>query len=183
MSCIRKALPWLVGALLAGDARGLKAAEAPFTYFRSDSGLQVGAGPLPSRLDSPEALVWRVPLDSGHSTPVLRGGKIFLITYRSDSKELATVALDKETGQQLWRNPIVPEQIEQTHPLGNPATATPACDGERLFVFFGSAGLFCYDLDGRKLWNQKMGPFLDEYGACSSPMLIDDNVILNQGHD
>ncbi|MGH7970033.1 MAG: PQQ-binding-like beta-propeller repeat protein, partial [Limisphaerales bacterium] len=48
---------------------------------------------------------------------------------------------------------------------------------------FGSAGLFCYDLDGKKLWEQRMGPFHDEYGAGSSPLLCDDKIILNQDHD
>jgi outer membrane protein assembly factor BamB len=161
----------------------LKGAEAGVTYFRSDAGLQTGTGPLPDRFDDPQMLKWRVKLDSGHSTPVFRSGKIFVTTYRSDSKELALEALDEQTGQPIWRRAIVPKQVEQTHPIGNPATATPACDGEHLFVFFGSAGLFCYDLDGRKVWEQKMGPFQDEYGAGSSPILFRDKVIINQDHD
>jgi outer membrane protein assembly factor BamB len=170
-------------AALLGEPGVALSAETQFSYFRSDSGLQTGAGALPDRLDDPQSLNWRIPLDTGHSTPVIREEKIFLTTYRADSKELAVVALDEKSGRQLWRNPIVPERIEQTHQIGNPATATPSCDGERLFVFFGSAGLFCYDLDGRKLWEQKMGPFQDEYGAGSSPVLIGDKVILNQDHD
>ena len=118
---------------------------------------------LPDHLEEPKALRWRVPLDSGHSTPIRCGNKLFLTTYRSDAKELATVALDEGTGKVLWRSPISPERVEQTHPIGNPATATPACDGQRVFVFFGSAGLFCYDLEGRKLWERRLGPFRDEY--------------------
>jgi outer membrane protein assembly factor BamB len=183
MSSIRKMMPWLVVIFLIGGSSFLKAADGAYSYFRSDAGLQAGSGPLPSRLDAAEALVWRVPLDSGHSTPVLRGGKIFLTTYRADSKELAVVALEQKTGRQVWRSGIVPAQVEQTHPFGNPATATPACDGEHLFVFFGSAGLFCYDLEGRSVWEQKMGPFRDEYGAGSSPILVNDKVIINQDHD
>jgi len=159
------------------------AGQGSFTYFRSDAGLQTGSGALPDNLEAPEALRWRATLDSGHSTPVLRDAKIFLTTYKPDAKELAVVALDEATGRSLWRAAITPEQVEQTHPIGNPATATPACDGERLFVFFGSAGLFCYDLTGKKLWEQRMGPFHDEYGAGSSPMLVNDEVILNQDHD
>lgn len=157
--------------------------EAPFHYFRSDQGLQSGAGPLPSDLNAPGSLVWRVGLDSGHSTPILSADKIFLTTYRTSSKELAVVALNEKTGEQLWRVPLIPETVEQTHPLGNPAAATVACDGQRVFAFFGSAGLFCYDLDGRKLWQQKMGPFRDEYGAGSSPMLVGNEVVINQDHD
>ena len=61
--------------------------------------------------------------------------------------------------------------------------ATPASDGERLFIFFGSYGLICYDLEGKELWAKPMGPFRDEYGAASSPIIVDDRVILNEDHD
>ena len=153
-------------------------------YFRSDEGV-AGAttGALPGDLDAPGVLRWRVPLDPGHSTPILAGGKIFLTTYRSEAQELAAVALEEKTGRTLWRRPIAVGRVEQTHPIGSPATATPAWDGERLFVFFGSYGLICYDSDGKMLWENRLGPFRDEYGAGSSPVLIDGKVVLNQDHD
>jgi outer membrane protein assembly factor BamB len=154
------------------------------TYFRSDDGVAgSGVGPLPQDFGVAAGLQWRVPLDPGHSTPVLCGDRIFLTGYRAASKELATVALDRKTGQTLWSRAVVAVRIEQTHPIGSPATATPACDGQRLFVFFGSYGLVCYDLDGKRLWEQTLGPFQDEYGAGSSPVLIDGKVVLNQDHD
>jgi len=152
-------------------------------YFRSDAGLPAPGGPLPEDFNAPEALSWRMPLDGGHSTPILEGGKIFVTTYRPNSKELATVALEQSSGKMLWRNPIVPEQVEETHPIGSPATATVACDGKRVFAFFGSAGMFCYNLNGKKIWEQRSGPFRDEYGAGSSPILFDGKVIINQDHD
>jgi len=183
MRSVRDALLALAIIFVGAAAQTFGAADPQLSYFRSDAGLQTGIGPLPDRLDDSAVLAWRVALDSGHSTPIIRAGKIFLTTYRPDSKELAVVALDEKSGQQLWRKPIIPQQIEQTHPIGNPATATPACDGQRLFVFFGSEGLFCYDLNGRKIWEQKMGPFRDEYGAGSSPILVEDKVIINEDHD
>jgi outer membrane protein assembly factor BamB len=179
-----KALVLALACTLPGtSAWEARAGQGSFRYFRSDAGLQTGTGALPDNLDAPEALRWRVSLDSGHSTPILAGGKIFLTTYTPATRELAAVALEEATGRILWRAAVAPTQVEQTHALGNPATATPACDGERLFVFFGSAGLFCYDLSGKKLWEQRMGPFRDEYGAGSSPILCEDKVILNQDHD
>jgi len=174
-------LLWFSLAVLAWFASAAAADEA--TYFRSDAGVARPAGPLPNRFDGPEALRWRVPLDPGRSSPILHGGKIFLTTYRAEDKELATVALDEMSGRLLWRNPLVPDRIEQTHPIGSPATATVACDSQRLFVFFGSAGLFCYDLEGRKLWEQRLEPFRDEYGAGSSPIVFEGKVILNEDHD
>jgi outer membrane protein assembly factor BamB len=168
-------------AALAFFAPNTAAVEA--RYFRSDAGVGRPAGPLPNNFDTPEALRWRVPLDPGRSTPILHDGRIFLTTYRAESKELATVALDETSGRLLWRNPLVPKRVEQAHPIGSPATAAVACDGQRLFVFFGSAGLFCYDLEGHKLWEQRLGPFRDEYGAGSSPIVFEGKVILNQDHD
>jgi outer membrane protein assembly factor BamB len=186
MSFHRRAFPaWIVQVILIFAATG-NAAEsfaADSSYFRLDAGISRAGGALPENFDAPEALVWRMPLDGGHSTPILHSGKIFLTTYQSGSKQLATVALVEKTGQVAWRAPFVPERVEQTHPIGSPATATVACDGERVFAFFGSAGLFCYDLDGQKLWEQRLGPFRDEYGAGSSPILYDGKIILNQDHD
>ncbi len=124
-----------------------------------------------------------MPLSPGHATPIVSGGKIFLTAFQAESNELAVLALDAITGRILWRNGVTVSQVERTHPLGSPATATPACDGRHVFVFFGSYGLLAFDLDGKKLWEFKAGPFQDEYGAGSSPILFDGKVILNQDHD
>ncbi len=167
-----------VVALLSMAASGSVA-----KYFRSDGGVASSAGPLPDQFDKPESLVWRVPMDGGRSSPILQGGKLFLTAFQPESKQLATVAVDAASGRVLWRRGLVPQKIEQTHRVGSPATATVASDGERVFAFFGSAGLFCYDVDGHSLWEQRLGPFRDEYGAGSSPILLGGKVIINQDHD
>ncbi len=48
---------------------------------------------------------------------------------------------------------------------------------------FGSAGLFCYDAGGKELWRLPMGPFKTEFGAGSSPLLLDGRLILNEDVD
>ena len=120
----------------------------------------------------------------GQSSPLVCKGVIFLTTYRAEAKELATVALDAAKGETLWKKEAPAAGIEVFHPqMGSAAVASPACDGSRLYVFFGSCGLCCYDLQGKLLWEHPMGPFNDEYGAGSSPMLVDDKVVLCQDHD
>ena len=183
MSSLR---PIVLHFMLGAAACAAAAIDPPATeanYFRSDGGVSRSTNSLPDNLEAPGVQRWRVPLDAGHSTPILHDGKIFLTTYHPESNELATVALDEQTGKLLWRTPLIPERVEQTHPIGSPATATVACDGQRVFAFFGSAGALCYDLEGNKLWEQRLGPFRDEYGAGSSPILIDGKLILNQDHD
>src|SRR2546421_8961221 len=76
-------------------------------YFRSNGGLAGrDAGPLPESFDSNELLRWRVPLETGQSSPILSGGRIFLTTCNPESKTLATVALDRETGKTVWTRPV-----------------------------------------------------------------------------
>src|SRR4029077_4284222 len=142
-----------------------------------DAGI-ASTGPLPDGFDAPTVLRWRTPVDSGQSTPIILGDRIFLTTWRTSDHELATVALDRKSGKLLWKQKAPAERIEELHPTTrNPAAATPACDGERAFAFIGSFGLICYDFEGRKLWQHGLGPFRDEYGASSSPMLVDDKVV------
>src|SRR6185436_8134608 len=105
---------------------------AETNYFRSDGGVARAAA-LPDNLERAETLSWRVPLDGGHSSPILNSGKIFVTTWRAKAQELATVALNEKTGKELWRNTIKPEKIEELHQIGSPATATVACDGKRIY--------------------------------------------------
>jgi outer membrane protein assembly factor BamB len=180
----KKLLLFSIGACLGAVWLDGQAAESDVKYFRSNHGLaDPSDGALPSHFDAPGSLRWRVPLDEGHATPIVSGGRIFLTAYQAESNELTVLALDATTGRTLWRNGVIVSQVERTHPIGSPATATPACDGRRVYVFFGSYGLLAFDLDGHKLWEWRAGPFQDEYGAGSSPILFDDKVILNQDHD
>jgi outer membrane protein assembly factor BamB len=149
-------------------------------YFRSDGGVNIDAGRLPEKYDTP---FWKTPLASGHSTPVISKGKIFLTCHAEESNELATVALDEKTGRMLWKQIAPTVRIEPVHRVGSPAAATPACDGRNVYVFFGSYGLICYDLNGKKVWEHPLGPFQDEFGAASSPVLVDGKLILCQDHD
>ena len=159
--------------LSAGDA----------TYFRHDNGVATDSAPLPTDFGSKSNRIWRVSLKSGISSPCVHGDRIFITTFDKDSSELATAALDANTGATLWTKAVPTKRIEDIHQVGSPASCTPACDGERVYSFFGSYGLLCYDLNGKLLWERQLGPFQDEFGASSSPIVVDDLVILNEDHD
>src|SRR3989442_196243 len=79
------------------------AAEPAFKYFRSDSGVAATSARLPDELNAASALHWRVPMDAGQSTPIICNGKIFLTTWNGGAQQLATVALDQQTGKVLWK--------------------------------------------------------------------------------
>jgi outer membrane protein assembly factor BamB len=170
------ALAPLAAALVA---QGVAAQSV--AYFRVDHGRAASDDqPLPAELDDAH-LVWKAPLATGHSTPLIVGDRIFVTGH--EGNELSTIALDRTTGDVAWRQTIRVDELEKVHAEGSPASSTPACDGRRVYSFFGSYGLLCYTSDGNPVWTRPLGPFRDEFGSSSSPILVDGNVILCEDHD
>lgn len=60
------------------------------------------------------------------------------------------------------------------------ASETPVTDGKNVYAFFGSAGLYCYDMDGNPVWEKNLGVFKTRYawGTASSPVLYGDKLFL-----
>jgi outer membrane protein assembly factor BamB len=185
MSFMRAAILLAVVWFCISGSTAILPVENSFNYFRRDGGVpSLEANLMPERLNSPGVLHWRTGIDSGHSSPIACNGRIFLTTYNTASKELATLALAADSGRILWKRIAPAARIEEfSSTTGSAAQATPACDEGRVYVFFGSYGLICYDHQGKQLWEKRMGPFQDEYGSASSPILIDDKVIIQQDHD
>lgn len=153
------------------------------SFFRSDFGLAQDSSPLPDDFSQDAKLIWRTEMLPGHSSPCVIGDSIFLTTFEAETKQLSTIAMDRVSGKLRWSKPVKTDYIEPVHKTGSPATATPASNGKQVFSFFGSYGLLCYDWDGNQLWDVPMGPFQDEFGAASSPILLGDKIIVNQDHD
>lgn len=174
---MRATFSWLtlLGCLTAG------AAEGP-VYFRGDQGIAADKASYPSSFNKPSALVWKQSLAQGHSSPCVHGAAVYLTTYDGD-KKLATVALDRATGRVRWSHTIPNTRVEPFHPTNSPASSTVACDGQRVYAFFGSYGLIAYDLQGQIVWQREFGPFQDEFGSSSSPVLVDGKLLLNEDHD
>jgi outer membrane protein assembly factor BamB len=156
---------------------------ASWPQFRGPGGL--GAPdverPLPDEIGPGQNVLWKVPLPPGHSSPVVVGDRIYLTAVRD--RKLLTLALDRATGKQLWQAEAPSRTLEKIHAIGSHAQATPAADGECVVSFFGSCGLVCYSPLGKRLWHLPLGPFKNDLGAGSSPLLAGHLVILNQDHD
>lgn len=150
-------------------------------YFRHNHGI-AAVEATPSHFDQSN-LLWRVAVPRGHSTPVLVGEALFMTAYDKQTKDHLTIAIDRTTGQEIWKKSVDTDRVEQQHQFGSPAAASVASDGERVYGFFGSFGLLCYSLDGELQWSNPMGPFQDEFGSSSSPILARGKLILNEDHD
>jgi outer membrane protein assembly factor BamB len=72
------------------------------------------------------------------------------------------------------------ERIEKVHSVSSPAAPTPATDGERIYVYFGSCGLLCYDFAGNQQWTVPLPIPNMGFGSGTSPIVAGELVILNR---
>ena len=91
----------------------------------------------------------------------------------------AVLCLDAQSGQVLWSTPVFVATAEKRHSLNSLATPTPACDGERVYAYFGS-GLAALDKSGQLLWLKRDPEFAGfiRYGAGSSVVLAGDRIVI-----
>src|SRR2546426_163284 len=174
------------------------AADKSLTWprFRGPNGSGVADGQKPPVEFGPDKnLKWKVSAPSGLSSPIVSGDKLVITAF--DDGKLYTIAYNRADGKEAWRVEAPTKQIEAYHKTeGSPASSTPATDGERIVSYFGSCGLFCYDLSGKKVVaaghagmladGLKSGAekwFLNGMpsGCCSSPVTADGTRISDSG--
>ncbi len=173
--------PGLLSGLLLLCAVGAEANDWPQFRGIGGNGVAQDNGAYPTDIGPDKHVLWKVPVPLGHSSPVLIDDKIFLTGVREG--KLLTFALDRATGKLLWEQTAPHEKLEEIHRIGSHAQSTTVADQDVVVSFFGSAGLFCYNHAGKLLWERRMGPFNNTFGAGSSPVLAGNRVILAQDHD
>ncbi|MEA3209344.1 MAG: outer membrane protein assembly factor BamB [Chthoniobacter sp.] len=170
----------LLTAALLLSSLPLHADTANWPRFRGPGGTGVAEGGKPPVEFGPEKnVLWKVDAPPGPSSPCLWGSRIFLTAF--ESGKLWTLCLDRATGRELWRRDAGAEKIEAyLAGQGSPAASTPATDGERVVVYFGSCGLITYDFEGQELWRQTLpvAETNNDFGSGTSPILADGLAIL-----
>jgi outer membrane protein assembly factor BamB len=168
----------------------------------------VPRGDPPLRWDDKTNVAWKTPIPGrGSATPIVWGDKIFVLTAidtgrKADPKDLprphptlqkkttppqtyhrfVVLALDRRTGKVLGEK-VAAERVphEGHHESHSYAAGSPTTDGKRLYVSFGSFGVYCYHLDGNLLWKRDDLPRLETrlgWGEASTPMVHEGKVYL-----
>ena len=154
-------------------------------------------------------IAWKTEIPGlGLSSPIVWGSHVFLTTAVSSNpnmvfeatlkgeldrrqdeavQEFRVLALDKKTGKVAW-NVVAGKTKPRVlrHPHNSYASPTPVTDGKYLVAFFGSEGLFCFDLKGKLIWKKDLGAMdqgafdLPDYqwGSAASPVLWQGKVYL-----
>ncbi|HTM47525.1 MAG TPA: PQQ-binding-like beta-propeller repeat protein [Bryobacteraceae bacterium] len=189
----------------------LAAVAAEWPQFRGPSGGGAASGspPVEWNGESGKNILWKTEIPGlGHSSPIIWGDRIFLTSAVPAAGEsalklglygdvkpvegegpqsLEVYCLDRASGKILWKRAAYDGQPKvKRHPKSTHANPTPATDGKHVVVFFGSEGLFTYDLNGQLLWNKDFG-VLDsgyfrapdaQWGFASSPVIHDGVVVI-----
>lgn len=155
--------------------------ESRWPQFRGPNASGVALqGRYPSQFGPGKNLRWKTTLPRGVSSPCIWGERIFLTSYIKQEETLETLCLDRTNGAILWRNPAPTEKIERVHEVSSPANATPATDGKRVYVYFASYGLLCYDFSGHLVWQIPLPLVKVFFGSGTSPIVVGNTVLLNR---
>jgi outer membrane protein assembly factor BamB len=168
----------LLGTPIAGVVA--TAAELPWPRFRGPNGSGIADNQNPPVEFGPDKnLKWKSPAPSGLSSPIVAGKNLIITAF--EGGKLYTIAYNRKNGKEAWRATAPANQLEAFHKTeGSPATSTPATDGKHIVSYFGSCGLFCYNLSGKALWKLEMPPAATggDFGSGVSPIITDGLVVL-----
>ena len=200
-----------LGLIAAVSCAALLAGAADWPQYRGPGGRGIDdsqALPTHWNVETGENIRWQTPLPGlAHASPIVWGDRVYVATAvkagKADLKvglygditpleekevhQWRLLAMDKETGKIVW-NTLGHEGVPRAvrHPKASPCNSTPATDGKRIVAFFGSEGLFCFDMAGKLVWQKDLGPMDSgfylvpsaQWGFGSSPVIADGKVIV-----
>lgn len=169
----------LLAWLGAGDAR--LGGDENWSRFRGPNGSGVAEGvEFPAKWTDDDYL-WRVALPGkGHSSPIGWRARVFVTASDAEAGEVTLAALDAATGETLWTSKFESPGY-QMHLSNSLASSTPAADAERVYVAWvreGALNVAAVDHNGAEVWRRELGPVSFNHGFGSSPIVVDDLVVV-----
>ena len=203
----------------AGDEKS-KTTDKSWPSFRGRHASGVADGQnLPDQWngDNGSNIKWKTPIPGlAHSSPIVWAERVFVTTAISSAGDHTfkhglygdgaastdrsvhrwlVYCLAKTSGEIIWEA-LAAESVpkDKRHIKATYANSTPATNGEIVVAFFGSEGLFAFDMAGKFLWEKDLGRLNAgaydlpsyEWGTASSPIIYRDLVIVQcdtQGED
>ncbi len=133
---------------------------------------------LPIEWGEEKNIKWVVPLPApANSSPIVSNGRVFVTLAEERGQKRHLLCFSRTDGQMRWVKTVPYGKVAETHQTNPYCGSTPAADGERVVVWHGSAGMYCYDFDGEVVWSRQLGEFKHIWGYGSSPILYEDKVI------
>ena len=169
---------------------------------------------LPNTWSPTSRIAWKTPIPGrAHSSPIVWGDRVFLTTaiegaeipnhtplkhviegseWRSPDATggnrihtFQVLCLDAKDGRILWTRTAYEGPVyDDRHSRGSYAAPTPVTDGQRVYAYFGTEGLYAYRLDGTPIWQRKLGKVAGlSVGVSTSPVVFGNLVIVQADED
>lgn len=204
----------LAAAFAAAPAIAAESNDWPGFRGTDGSGIaRSGPGPA-ADLDLDRHLLWKAKIEGrGHSSPVVSDGKVFLTTAivgdvipgarppehsfggqpfkhpqavdGNRHHTMKVIALDADHGDLLWSHTAYAGRVyDDRHSASSYASPTPVTDGERVYAYFGSEGVYAYTVNGEPVWERDIGNIKTVgLGVGTSPVLHDGLLIILADED
>jgi outer membrane protein assembly factor BamB len=191
----------------ASEAAGVD----PWPYWRGAASDGMAVGDAPLRWSDTENVRWMTEIPGrGNSSPIIVGDRIFLTTavptgkqagpapqgqmakigggYGVSEHTFELLCLDRKTGKLIWRRTAKTATPHEGYhqAYGSFASNSPATDGKRIYAFFGSRGVYCYDLEGKLIWEKDFGVQMRmrmAFGEGMAAVVHGNRLILVFDHD
>ena len=168
------------------------------------TGVSETANP-PVQWSETENIRWKVEIPGrGSSSPIVWGDRVFVTSAvpagvdgdaahearggvePRDAHRFVVLALDRSDGSVVWERTLREQVPHEAGHFRNSswASGSPVTDGEHLFVYFESFGLYALDLDGNLLWEKDFGDKgqRNEFGEGSTPALYGNRLVVVWDH-
>lgn len=212
--------PLLLVILICLNEAWCSASQTNWPAFRGNEAAGVAKGGATAttwNVEKSENIAWKSAIPGlGHSSPIIWGNRLFVTTAINqrhvaplkvglygdpeaakddDEQQWKVFCLNKRTGEILWEKTAHKGAPKvRRHPKATHANCTMATDGVSVVAFFGSEGLYCYDMEGRLRWEKDFGtlrasptvyndapdPNMEsfDWGFASSPIIYNNRVFL-----
>ncbi len=188
--------------------------EKNWPEWRGPYGNGIAAnGVFPLEWSETNNIKWKIAIPGkGHSTPIIWEDQIFISTAVETDKEgkpevqeegaqqgrgmpttrstkihkFIVMSINKSDGKVLWQTTVKEEWPQEgTHEFGSWASNSPLTDGENIYAYFGSRGLYCLDMKGNVKWERDFGQLNKRmnFGEGSSPALYGDKIVVTWDHE
>lgn len=178
IACIAVSVAGFAADSIRPAAAAIRFAPTDWPGWRGPQGNGVASPDQtpPLRWGKTDNVLWKAAIPGrGHSSPIVVGERVIVATADEDRESQSLLCFDRRSGAGRWQTVVHQGGlVRKGNKKTTQASATPTCDGERLFInFLNGEAIYttAVDLDGKQMWQTKVSDFATHQGFGSSPML------------